>query len=114
MHTNAVLPCTGFHSAPLAIISNPTSPAIAHRPAAIAPCSLPVPPFSARLSLSLDRTPLIPTPAPFPFPARFLRSSNSIGPDGATAIAAQLSLLTCLQTLDLRCRLIVSSCLEYC
>jgi hypothetical protein len=30
-------------------------------------------------------------------------SSNSIGPDGATAFAAQLALLTSLQAVDLRC-----------
>jgi hypothetical protein len=34
----------------------------------------------------------------------FLRSGNTIGPDGSTALAADLEQLTALQDLNLRCQ----------
>ncbi len=40
---------------------------------------------------------------PHPLAPPCIRSSNNLGPDGATAIAAPLALLTSLQTMDLQC-----------
>ena len=40
---------------------------------------------------------------PTHLPPSSLCSSDDLGPDGATAIAAPLALLTSLQTMDLRC-----------